>query len=474
MTVIKFGTDGWRGIIARDFTFDNVRACAQGVANYLHKTGAAPRGLVVGYDTRFASEDFASEVAQVVAANGIKTYLADQRAPTPAISYTIVHRQCGGGVVITASHNPGRWNGFKFRTEYGSSAPPEVVADLEGEIAQALASGEIHTMPLQEASNRGLLEEIDPAAPYLTHLLHLVDVEALRGNQVKLVVDAMYGAGAGYLPRILGEGAISVTELHGERNPSFPGMVQPEPIASNLRALAQEVPELGADVGLAIDGDGDRLGVMDEEGRFITTLQTFSLLCLYLLEVQGMKGPLVRSITMSSMIDRLGEAYGVPVFDAPVGFKYLGPVMMRENALAAGEESGGYAFRGHTPERDGILSGLMFLDLMAKTGKRPSELVEWLYSKVGPHYFDRRDISFEASQRGKIQERMSRARPTKLAGFSVKSIDTRDGYQYQIEGGYWALVRLSGTEPLVRIYAEAESPQRATDLLTAVGEVLEL
>ena len=462
---IKFGTDGWRGIMDEDFTFENVRRCARGTAELLREQGLDSRGLLIGYDTRLASEDFAAAVAEVTTASGITTYLCDKAAPTPVVSYNLVARDAGAGAVITASHNPARWNGFKYKPDYGGSASPEIVERLETLIAEAETLEDIDRMSLAEAETMGLLEYIDPEPRYLGHMANLVDLKSLRQAGLKVLVDPMYGAGAGYFTKLLSGGTTEVIELHSERNPEFPGISQPEPIAHNLGTLMSEVPSLHADVGLATDGDADRLGVVDEKGRFLTTLQSFALLCLHQLDVLQRRGPLVRSITMTSMVDRLGAIYDVPVFDTPVGFKYLGPVMRQKDALLAGEESGGYAFRGNIPERDGILSGLMVLDMMVKTGKTPSELLTMLTDKVGPHYYDRWDLRFAARQRESIQARVNDARPSSLAGKRVEEMDTRDGLRFVLEGGYWALIRFSGTEPLLRIYAEAESPEQLSALL---------
>ena len=462
---IKFGTDGWRGVIAEDYTFANVRHCAQGTADYLRERGLATRGLVIGYDTRFGSQDFAAAVAEVTTANGISTFLCGKAAPTPTVAHNLVALDAGGGVVITASHNPAKWNGFKYKPDYGGSASPEIVQELESHIAEAEASQSVRRMSLANAEAQGLLEYIDPEPPYLEHIATLVDLQGIREAGLKIVVDTMFGAGAGYFPKLLSGGTTEVTELRSEPNPAFPGMSQPEPIAHNLETLISAVPSQSADVGLATDGDADRLGVVDEKGQFVTTLQTFALLCLHHLEVLNKRGPLVRSITMTSMVDRLGELYGVPVFDTPVGFKYLGPVMMREDALLAGEESGGYAFRGNIPERDGILSGLLVLDMMVKTGKTPSELLAMLTERVGPHYYERWDVNFDEGQRDLIQARITAATPSALAGKRVEKVDTRDGFRFVLEGGYWTLIRFSGTEPLLRIYAEAESPGDVAALL---------
>ena len=462
---IKFGTDGWRGVIADDFTFDNVRLCAQGTADMLAANGD-DRAVVVGYDTRFGSERFAAAVAEVFAGNGLKVLLADRPAPTPAIGYNLVARDAGSGVVITASHNPPEWNGYKFKPDYGGSASPEIVAELERHVANAERWGRSKTTPLSEGVKSGLVEYFDPEPLYIDNMGRLVDLDGIRRAGLRVAVDSMHGSGAGYFAKLVSGGSTSAVELRGERNPGFPGMVQPEPLLHNLAGLIAQVVESYADVGLATDGDADRLGVVDESGRFVTTLEAFALLCYYQLEVLGNRGPLVRSITMTSMIDKLGKTYGVPVHDTPVGFKYLGPVMMREDALTAGEESGGYAFRGNIPERDGILSGLMLLDLMVRTGKTVSELLSILKDTVGPHSYDRIDLHFDASQRDSIERRVGQAQPEELAGRRVEEIDTRDGYRFVLPDGYWALIRFSGTEPLIRIYAEGESPDMVQRMLS--------
>ena len=475
MPDIRFGTDGWRGLIARDFTFDRVALCAQGVARYLRQKNQAADGLVVGYDTRFASEEFAGHVAEVLAGNGIRTFLCDRAAPTPVVSYSILEQKAAGAAIITASHNPALWNGFKYKPEYAGSASPEITARLEKEIREA-ASGDVPSLPLSRARDEGLVTAIDPMPPYIRQLSRLADLDAISGSGLKIAVDAMYGAGAGYLSAALGAGAagISIDEMHAERNPSFPGMERPEPIASNLSQLSRKVVETGADLGIAFDGDADRVGVIDEKGEFITPLQTHALLAHYLLDVRGERGALVKSITSSSMMFKLGERYSVPVFETPVGFKYICPIMLREDALMGGEESGGYGFRGHIPERDGIVSGLLILEYMARTGLRPSELLQRLYSAVGPHQYSRRDVSFLPEQRDSLLKRLETGEPGDLGGLEVTSSDTLDGRRFRLASGAWLLVRFSGTESLLRIYAEAESPQGVDALLDDAEEFLGL
>ncbi|MFQ6019791.1 MAG: phosphoglucomutase/phosphomannomutase family protein [Dehalococcoidia bacterium] len=469
MSAIKFGTDGWRAVIGDEFTFANVRACAQGVASYVVESGLAGRGLVVGYDTRFAAGEFAAAVAEVLAANGIGVYLCPRPAPTPVVSHSILERGAGGAVIITASHNPAKYLGFKFRPEYGGSAPPEVLAQVEARIDACRE--EVPRLPLAEAKARGLVEVLDPRPVYLKHLAGLVDLASLRAAGLKVVVDSMHGAAAGYLPALLRGGQTKVREIRSASNPLFPGMDNPEPIERNLRPLSRAVLRHKADVGLATDGDGDRLGIIDERGRFIDQLQTFALLAYYLLEVRGTRGPLVKSVTTTSMITRLGELYGVPVHETGVGFKYLGPKMMETDALIAGEESGGYAFRGHLPERDGILSGLYFLDLMARRGSRPTALLGELCAKVGPHYYDRLDIALTEEERQRVLERVRRQRPAEIGGLRVTGVDTQDGFRYLLDGSGWALIRFSGTEPLLRIYTEVKDKASVSRVLQACREL---
>jgi len=462
---ITFGTDGWRGIIARDFTFDNVRVCAQGTADYLKKSGMSAQGLIIGYDTRFASEDFAAAAAEVTAANGIKTYLCDKATPTPVVSYGVLAKKAAGAIIITASHNPGAWNGFKYKDQYGSSAPDEITDEMIKAIERILPEGPPERMPLEKAVGQGLVEQIDLAPVYIEQVNKLVDLPAIREAGFDIIIDSMYGAGSGYLKGMLQGGSSKVTEINGERNPLFPGMVRPEPIALNLKRLSSLIKGQGASVGLATDGDADRVGIIDEKGNFITPLQTFAMLCLYLLETRGERGPLVKTITSSSMLDRLGELYKVPVFETTVGFKYVAPIMHAENALIGGEESGGYGFRGHVAERDGIMAGLYFLDFMLRTGKKPSELLAFLCSKVGPHYYQRIDAEFPAAERQTIIKRLQDNPPESIEKVKVAKIDTADGFRYILEDNSWLLVRFSGTEPVLRIYAESSSDAGVKKLL---------
>jgi len=463
-TPIKFGTDGWRGIIAEDFTFENVRYCAQGVADYLKSAGLAGRGVAIGYDHRFASEDFASATAEVIAGNGIHTFLSPKAVPTPQVCFMVLSKKAGGGVVITASHNPAKWNGFKFREQNGASVSSEVSAEIEKHIACAFDTGKVNHLPLRQALEQKSVEYLDLTPQYLAQIAGLVEIERLRRAGLKIVIDSMYGAGCGLFRQLLGGGNNQLTEINGERNPAFPG-IQPEPIAINLKKLSAMVVAQRANVGFATDGDADRIGIIDEKGQFLTQLQVFALLALYLLEVRGERGAIIKTITSTSMLDRLGEFYKVPVYEVAVGFKNVAPLMLKHNALIGGEESGGYGFRGHVPERDSFPAGLYFLDFMLKTGKTPSQLLDYLYSKVGPHYYDRIDLHFTAEERENIVNRVRRSIPQNIEGVKVARTDTSDGFRFILVDNSWLLLRFSGTEPVLRIYSESDSLERVNRLL---------
>jgi phosphomannomutase len=461
---IKFGTDGWRGIIAEDFTFENVRYCAQGVADYLKQARLAGRGLVIGYDTRFASEDFAAASAEIIAGNGIKVYLTPKVMPTPVISYGVLAQKAGGAIIITASHNPGIWNGFKYKDEHGSSASDAITSSIVSFITKAFNAGKVNRLSLAEARKKGLVIDTDLDPIYFEQVGRLVDLARLRKTDLKLAIDPMYGAGAGYLKKILDGGTMALTEINSERNPLFPG-IRPEPIMPHLEGLAATVKQQKASAGLATDGDADRMGIVDEKGNFVTQLQVFALLCLYMLEVRGERGPIIKSLTTTSMTFRLGEIFKVPVYETAVGFKYIAPLMLEKDALIGGEESGGYGFRGHVAERDGILANLYFLDLMVRTGKSPSGLIAYLYSKVGPHYYHRIDVRFPETERKVIIDRVRDYPRVTIDSVKVLNVDTTDGYRFNLADNTWLLIRFSGTEPLLRIYTETDSPERVERLL---------
>lgn len=467
---IRFGTDGWRGRIADDYTFANVKRVAHAFAQYLKERGNADRGIVVGYDNRFHGENFAATVAEVMAGNDIHVYLTETSAATPVISHAILDKKAGGAVNITASHNPPEDSGFKIRASYGGAVASEELANVESHLPADVES--VSSIPLDDAIEAGIVEYFDPTASYARQVGRLVDVEALKQADLDVVVDAMWGVGAGWFPRLLADGAITVTEIHAERNPIFPEMERPEPIPPNIDVLCDRVPALGADVGIATDGDADRVGIVADTGRFINQLEVFSLLTYYLLETRGWRGPIVKTLSASSMLEKLGELYDVPVYETGVGFKYVAPKMLETNAIIGGEESGGYAFRGHLPERDGILAGLMFLDLMQQTGKMPTQLLATLFDLVGAHYYNRWDVRYEAERRDEIRTNVAKAHPETIAGFPVERIDTTDGWKFHLgEGGGWLLIRFSGTEPLIRIYTETTREEHVEDILRAGAEL---
>ena len=434
----------------------------------LRANGAAGAGVVIGYDTRFGSRRFAAAAAEVLAANDVPVYFCSAATPTPAVSYHLVDKRGAGAIIITASHNPAEWNGFKYKPDYGGSASPEVIADLERCIEEAAsASDGPPRADFAESAASNRIELFDPKPGYLNHLESMVDLDRIKAAALRVVADPMYGAGIGYLSELLQGDALQVEEIHGAPNPAFPGFSRPEPIAHNLGPLRDHVLRQQMSIGLATDGDADRVGGVDEKGRVFTPLQFFALLAYYLLEIRGERGPLVKSVTSSNMIDRLGAAYGVPVHTTPVGFKHLAPKMMESDALIGGEESGGFGFRGHIPERDGVLSSLFLLDAMVRTGESASGLLPKLTAVVGPHEYDRLDLEFPPQDRPEILRRVATAQPTVLAGAEVAEASTMDGYRYDLVDGSWLLIRFSGTEPLLRVYAEASTLARVQQLVGA-------
>jgi phosphomannomutase len=459
---IKFGTDGWRARIGDDYTFDNVRRCTQGFATFLKGNGRSAQGVVVGHDKRFQAEFFAAAAAEVLAANGIDVWLTEGATPTPAISYSAVDKQAGGAINITASHNP-YWDcGFKVRDPQGGAIPPDDLKKIEAVIPDITA---VSRMKLDDAKSDGVVTMFDAAPAYEAQLRRLVDVEPIKQAGFNVAYDAMWGNGAGWFPRLLANGKTSINEIHNKRNPIYPNMTRPEPIPPNVDHGLAFAKKINADVAVINDGDADRVGFGDENGRFLNQLQVYGLMGYYFLEVRGERGPIVKTISTTKMLNKLAKIYDVPVYETGVGFKYIAPKMMEVDAMIGGEESGGYAFKGHVPERDGILAGLYFLDMMVQTGKKPSELLDILYEKVGPHYYDRIDSRFDPEMKDEILARVSSARPETIGGLKVTDIVTIDGHQFIMEDGGWLLVRFSGTEPVIRVYCETTHEDRVQDIL---------
>ncbi|MFN8598169.1 MAG: phosphoglucomutase/phosphomannomutase family protein [Anaerolineae bacterium] len=460
--VIKFGTDGWRGQIADDYTFASVRRCAQGFAAYLIARGLANKGVVIGHDKRFHSENFASACAEVMAANGIHAWLTDGPTPTPVISYSVVHHHAGGAINITASHNPPTDNGFKVRDPNGGAIDPEGLKQIEALIP---ASEGVKSLPIKDAKAQGLVTVFDASIPYIEHLKGLIDLEPIKNAGLKIVVEPMWGNGAGWFPRLLGGGKTEIVEIHNTRNPVFPEMSRPEPIRPNIDKGLEKTVELKADVCLITDGDADRMGIGDENGRFVNQLEVYALLALYMLEIRGERGAIVKTLSTTSMLEKLGKLYDIPVYSTGVGFKYVAPKMIETNAMLGGEESGGFAFRGNVPERDGILGNLFMLDFMVKTGKKPSELLQMLFSKVGAHYYDRIDTRCTPAERDAVTQKVLNAKPETIGGLKVSRLDTTDGFKFVLGDDGWVLIRLSGTEPIVRVYTETTHGDKVQAIL---------
>jgi phosphomannomutase len=466
---IKFGTDGWRGIIADDFTYANVRRVAQGTAEYMKSRSADPLA-VVGYDCRFASEDFARVVAELFATNGVRTIIFDRPSPTQVASWTVIDRKATGAAVVTASHNPYQFNGIKYKPETGSSAPSEVIADLERRI------NAISDVPqIDHRAARELVSTYDPRPAYYTQIGRMVDVDAIKGAGLRILHECMYGSGYGYIAELIGGARTNVTELHNQRNPLFGG-ISPEPIRPNIDSTLAVMKVGGQDLCICTDGDADRVGIIDETGRFINQLQVFALLMLYLFEVRGMRGPVVKTVNMTAMVDKLGADFGTKVFEVPVGFKNVAPKMMETDAVLGGEESGGFGVRGHIPERDGILVGLLFADMIVKAGKPLSAILADLEQRVGPHAYARHDIHLNRetydAERKRILELLEKNEPDEVAGVHVQRVRSDDGFKFYLEDGSWVLLRASGTEPLIRVYAEAADSEAVEARLGAIEEIV--
>lgn len=459
---ISFGTDGWRGVIAEDYTFDNVRRAAQGFASYLIEKGFAGRWVVVGYDKRFHSENFAVAVAEVLVGNGLNVYLTDGATPTPVIAFAVVDKKACGAVNITASHNPPTDNGFKVRDQNGGAIDPEGLLRIEALIPESAESAK--RVSVQDATRDGKVVKLDASEAYIKNLQKLVDLQKIKDAGFTVLVDAMWGNGAGWFTRLLEGGKTKVIEIHNERNPSFPEMKRPEPIRPNIDVGLKATVTNKADVLLITDGDADRCGIGDENGEFINQLRVYALLALYLLEVRGERGDIVKTLSTTTMLNKLGKLYDVPVHETGVGFKYVAPKMIETNAMIGGEESGGYAFRNNVPERDGILAGLYFLDFMVQTGKKPTELLKMLFDKVGEHFYDRVDTPFSGDRKTREQKILD-ANPKTIGGLKVTELVTVDGFQFKLEDGGWLLIRFSGTEPIMRVYCETTHGDKVKAIL---------
>ena len=460
--IIRFGTDGWRARIAEGYTFENVRRCAQGFADFLLAKGHQGEWVVIGYDKRFQSESVAEACAEVMVANDILVYLTEEATPTPVISYSVVNKGAVGAINITASHNPPVDNGFKVRNRHGGAIAPEGLKDIESRIPDSIDG--VKVVDYAKAVSDGRVVIFDPKPAYMEQIKKLVDLEPIKEAGLTVLVDPMWGNGAGWFSELLAGGKTKVLEIHKSRNPNFPEMTRPEPIPPNVDVGLQKTKEFEADVLIITDGDADRLGVGDEKGVFVDQLRVYGLLAYYLLEVRGERGPIVKTLSTTNMLKKLGKMYDVPIVETGVGFKYVAPAMIEHDALIGGEESGGYAFRGHVPERDGILAGLYILDMMVKLDKKPSELIDLLFSKVGAHYYDRIDTRFSGDAEAR-KEQILAANPETIGGLKVEGLNTKDGFKFSLGEYGWLLIRFSGTEPIIRVYTETTDQDRVPAIL---------
>ena len=471
MTKIKFGTDGWRAAIAEDYTFHNVRRCARGVAEYLTEHGTGDRGVVVAHDRRFASEYFARACVEVLAAHDIRSFTPPEAVPTQVGSFFTREMGAGAGIVITASHNPWTDNGFKVKADTGGAAAPEMLTAIEATMNRHPEDELPPRREYEDAVAARLVETFDPYPKFRDQLARVVDIDKIRSADKRVLVEPLYGSGAGWFTRLLGNGRLTIRELHTERNPFFGG-VNPEPIRPNIDAWLEEIPRWGAEIGIAFDGDADRVGMATEQGVFVNQLQVYGLLYWYLLDVRGLIGPAVYTVTSTSMAKRLAEIYGTQAYETGVGFKFVGPKMIETNAVIGGEESGGFGFGMHIPERDGLASGLFLLDLWLSKGKQASEVLAELQALAGPSYYNRIDIRFAREGYDGIKTetlaRLGEQAPEALAGRAVagrQEFDTHDGFKCYRDDGSWLLIRFSGTEALLRIYVEARTPEDVDALL---------
>jgi len=459
---IKFGTDGWRAVIAEEYTFDNVRRCAQGFASYLLENGNAGKWVVVGYDRRFQSENFAKAAAEVLIGNNLNVFLTESATPTPVISYLVTLKKAVAAINITASHNPATDNGFKVRDHNGGAISPDGLTRIEALIPDNVNS--VSSLKYSVGIQNSSIIIVNPKKEYFDHIKGMVDVNSIKNAGLRIIVDPMWGNGSGWFSELLSGGKTSIHEIHSERNPLFPEMKRPEPIPPNINVGLQALIDLQGDVLIILDGDADRVGIGDENGVFVNQLQVYALLAYYFLEIRKERGPIVKTLSTTSMLNKLGQIYNVPVFETGVGFKYVAPKMIETNALIGGEESGGYAFRGNVPERDGILAGLYILDFMVKLQKKPSELLSTLFNVVGTHFYDRIDTQFTGDPEQK-KKRILDSNPQSIGGLKVIGLNSSDGFKFSLEDGGWLLIRFSGTEPILRVYCETIHQDKVSEIL---------
>lgn len=465
MNPIRFGTDGWRAVIAEDFTAENVRKVAHAIARYVVRAEKPGSGVVIGYDTRFGSERFARIAAEAVAATGTPVWLATESCPTPAVSLLVRLRNAAGGIQITASHNPYQWSGMKYKASYGSSASPAIVAQIENELEEVLRDG-VPSLP----SRTDLIHSLDVRTPYLETISGLVDWDRLRAAKFRFAVDPMHGAGRGLLCELFRRNGIECKEIRGNRDPLFGG-VNPEPIEPHVEALRKATREGKYDAGFALDGDADRIGALDADGTFVTPHQIFSLLLWHLAGTRKLTGDIAKTFSTTKMIDKIAVKFSRKVWETPIGFKYICDRMLEGDVLLGGEESGGIGTKLYLPERDATVSALLLAELIAWHGKRLGELIEMLHREFGEHHYGRVDLTLKPGQKEKALQYFANGNFKRLLDWPVARREDLDGVKVYLGEIGWVMVRASGTEPMLRVYAEtvkAETTRHLLDEVTAL------
>ncbi|HKW57251.1 MAG TPA: hypothetical protein VJN42_07820 [Candidatus Acidoferrum sp.] len=466
MTAIKFGTDGWRGVIAEDFTFANARVVAHAIARYVVRGEDARKGVLVGYDHRYASESVAAAVADAISATGTPVWLADKPCPTPAISLLVRQRRAAGGIVVTASHNPYRWNGLKYKASYGSSALPSIVAQIEEELARVLRDG-LPPLPRRKE----LIHSLEPRAPYLDTIEKLIDWQRLRSAGLRFVCDAMHGSAAGLLPALFSRNGVACDEIRGARDPLFGG-ANPEPIPPHIAALQEAVRGGKFDAGFCADGDGDRIGAVDRNGTFVNPHQIFALLVWHLAGTRKLAGDIAKTFSVTKLIDKLAAKFGRRLHEVPIGFKYICELMLEQNILIGGEESGGIGTSLYLPERDATVSALFLAELMAWHGKSLGELVGALHAEFGEYHYGRVDLEVAPGKKEKTVAHFSDGKLARLLEWPVTRREDLDGIKVYLGEIGWVMVRASGTESLLRVYSETNKPETTERILGAVADMV--
>src|SRR6267154_1698931 len=466
MTSIKFGTDGWRGVIAEDFTFANARSVAAAIARYVVRGEDARKGVLVGYDHRYAADRVAAAVAEVISSTGTPVWLADKPCPTPAISLLVRQRQAAGGLVITASHNPYSWNGIKYKASYGSSALPSIVAQIESDL-EVVQRANVAPLPPQ----KNLIQPLEPREPYLDTLEKLVDWKKLRDSGFRFVSDPMHGSAAGLLPKLLRRNGVTCDEIRGTRDPRFGG-VHPEPIEPHIEALRQAVLAGKFDAGLCADGDGDRIGAIDRDGSFVNPHQIFALLLWHLAGTRNLPGDVAKTFSVTKLIDKVAAKFGRKLHEVPIGFKYICELMLEQNILIGGEESGGIGTNLYIPERDATVSALLLAELMAWHGKSLGELLAVLTEEFGEYHYGRVDLDLKPGQKERAIAHFSDAKLTSVFNLPVVRREDIDGIKLYLSDGGWVMVRTSGTENLLRVYSETSRADTTQRVLKAVTKMV--